>query len=77
MNTNLSTEQHPIVDGYLQDGYLFKANKLYILPTSVRDFLVWEVHASGLLGHFMSGKTIEEVERQFDWPSRKGRLQDN
>lgn len=71
MYTNLSTEQHPIVDDYLQDVYLFKAKKLYILPTSVRDFLVWEVHASGLSGHFGCDKTIEEVERQFDWPSLK------
>jgi hypothetical protein len=32
---------------------------------------VWEVHAGGLSGHFGRDKTIEEVERQFYWPSLK------
>ena len=50
---------------------MFKANKLCIPRTSVRDFLVWEVHAGGLSGHFGRDKTIEEVERQFYWPSLK------
>ena len=33
----------------------------------MRDFLVWEIHAGGLAGHFDEDKTIEEVERQFYW----------
>ena len=33
--------------------------------------MVWEVHAGGLSGHFGRDKTIEEVERQFYWPSLK------
>ncbi|XP_022852741.1 uncharacterized protein LOC111374317 [Olea europaea var. sylvestris] len=37
----------------------------------VQDFIVWEVHAGGLAGHFGRDKTIEEVERQFYWPSLK------
>lgn len=42
-----------ITDDYsLKDGYLFKINKLCIPCTSVRDFLVWELHSSGLVGHF-------------------------
>ena len=60
------------MDDYtLQDGYLFKANKLCIPRSSVRDFLVWEIHAGGLANHFGRDKTIEEVERQFYWPSLK------
>uniref|UniRef100_A0A2N9EPA1 Chromo domain-containing protein n=1 Tax=Fagus sylvatica TaxID=28930 RepID=A0A2N9EPA1_FAGSY len=47
------------------------ANKLCIPRTSVRDFLVWELHAGGLAGHFGRDKTIEEVERQFYWPGLK------
>ena len=50
---------------------MFKANKLCIPRISVRDFLVWEVHVGGLSGHFGRDKTIEEVERQFYWPSLK------
>uniref|UniRef100_A0A7N2LQA1 Uncharacterized protein n=1 Tax=Quercus lobata TaxID=97700 RepID=A0A7N2LQA1_QUELO len=49
--TSLSNAPRPILDDYsLQDGYLFKANKLCIPRSSVRDFLVWEIHAGGLEG---------------------------
>ena len=37
----------------------------------MRDFLVWEIHARGLVSHFGRDKTIEESERQFYWPSLK------
>ena len=64
-------EQCPIEDDYyLQDGYLFQANKLCIPQTSMRDFLIWEIHPDGLSGHFGHDKTIEEVEErhcQVDW----------
>ena len=64
--TSLSNASRPILDDYtLQDGYLFKANKLCIPRSSVRDFLVWEIHARGLIGHFGRDKTIEEMEHQF------------
>ena len=50
--TSLSNVPRPILDDYtLQDGYLFKANKLCIPWSSVRDFLVWEIHVGGLAGH--------------------------
>ena len=39
--TSLINALQPILDDYtLQDGYLFKANKLCILWSLVRDFLV-------------------------------------
>jgi hypothetical protein len=70
--SNLRSAPHPTRDDYfLQNGYLFKANRLCIPRTSIRDFLVWELHAGGLAGHFGRDKTIEEVERQFYWPSLK------
>ena len=66
--TCLSNAPQPILDDYtLQDGYLFKANKLCIPRSSVRDFLVWEIHVGEFAGHFDLDKTIEEVERQFYW----------
>ena len=72
MYTTLRTKHLQVVDDFiLRDGYLFKASKLCIPCTSIRDFLVWEVHAGGLSGHFGCDKTIEEVERQFYWPSLK------
>ena len=70
--TSLINALQPILDDYtLQDGYLFKANKLCILWSSMRDFLVWETHARGLTGHFGRDKIIEEVEHQFYWPGLK------
>ena len=51
--TSLNNASRPILDDYtLQDGYLFKANKLCIPRSLVRDFLVWEIHAGGLASHF-------------------------
>ena len=51
--TSLSNAPRPILDDYtLQEGYLFKANKLCIPRSLVRDFLVWEIHVGGLAGHF-------------------------
>ncbi|XP_022843359.1 uncharacterized protein LOC111366910 [Olea europaea var. sylvestris] len=41
----------------LEEDYLFRANKLCIPRTSVRDFIVWEIHAGGLAGHFGRDKT--------------------
>ena len=45
----LKDENHYVINGYhLQDGYLFRDNKLCIPKTSVREFLIWEIHAGGL-----------------------------
>jgi len=55
----------------LQNGYLFRFRKLCILRTSMREFLVWELHAGGLVGHFGHNKTIEAVKHHFYWPSLK------
>jgi len=49
----------------LEDGYLFKSQKLCIPNTSLREFLVWELHAGGLTGHFGQAKTIVAVENRF------------
>uniref|UniRef100_A0A2N9EYR8 Reverse transcriptase domain-containing protein n=1 Tax=Fagus sylvatica TaxID=28930 RepID=A0A2N9EYR8_FAGSY len=72
VHETLSSAPHSTIEDYtIQDGYLFKANKLCIPRTSVQDFLMWELHASGLAEHFGRDKTIEEVERQFYWPGLK------
>ena len=50
---SLSNASLPILDDYtFQDGYFFKANKLCIPQSSVRDFLVCEIQGGGLAGHF-------------------------
>ncbi|GFZ15624.1 hypothetical protein Acr_25g0000330 [Actinidia rufa] len=68
----LSSNPSISLDDYtIREGFLFRATKLCIPRTSVRDFLVWEIHAGDLAGHFGRDKTIEEVERQFYWPTLK------
>jgi len=67
--TNGSTQE---VDGYTpHDGYLFLGQKLCIPRTSLREFLVWELHDGGLARHFGNEKTIEAVEYRFYWPGLK------
>jgi len=60
-----------IYDFLLQDGYLFPFHKLFIPRTSVREYLVWKLHAGGLTAHFGYHKTIEVVEHCFYWPNLK------
>ena len=68
----MSSDPSIYLDDYtIRDGFLFRATKLCIPRISVRDFLVLELHVGGLAGHFGRDKTIEEVERQFYWPTLK------
>ena len=52
-------------------GFLVKVTKLFIPRTSVRDLLIWKMHARGLVGHFGRDQTIALVEDRFSWPSLK------
>nr|CAN72140.1 hypothetical protein VITISV_017107 [Vitis vinifera] len=45
-------------------------NKITI-KTSLRDHVIWELHGSGMDGHFGQDKTIALVEDHFFWPSLK------
>jgi len=60
---------YEVDDFLLQDGYLFRSRKLCIPCTFLREFLVWELHAGGLVGYFGRNKTIEVVVHRFYWPS--------
>ena len=56
---------------YLTRRVFISRPKLCTLRTSFREFLVWELHAGGLVGHFEIEKTLEAIEYQFYWPSLK------
>ena len=60
-----SGPSHEFSEYLIQDGFLFKGVKLYVPKTSVRDFLIWELHAGGLARYFEKNKTIATVEDHF------------
>ena len=49
----------------LQEGYLFKGNKLCISCRPWRDLLVREAHRGALVGHFGLNKTIDILKEHF------------
>lgn len=68
----LTSDTFPHDDHYaIHDGYLFHGCRLCIPHSSLRDFLIEELHAGGAAGHFGRDKTILMVEDRFYWPSLK------
>jgi len=56
----------------LQEGFLFKGNKLSIPRGPIQRLLVEEVHGGGLAGHFRINKTINMLKEHFYWPRMGG-----
>jgi hypothetical protein len=52
----------------LNDGFVFRANKLYIPEGSVRLLLLQEAHGGGLMGHFGVKKIEDVLATHFFWP---------
>ena len=52
----------------LNDGFVFRANKLCIPDSSVRLLLLQEAHGGGLMGHFGVKKTEDVLATHFYWP---------
>ncbi|XP_074297106.1 uncharacterized protein LOC141627785 [Silene latifolia] len=49
----------------VQEGYLFKGNKLCIPKSSIRELLVREAHGGALAGHFGVNKTYDILGEHF------------
>jgi hypothetical protein len=56
---------------HVDDGFLFRTNKLCIPNSSVRLLLLQEAHAGGLMGHFGRDKTYEMLSDHFYWPKMR------
>ena len=56
---------------HVNDGFLFRANKLCIPECSVRILLLQEAHAGGLMGHFDAKKTEQILADHFFWPKMR------
>uniref|UniRef100_A0A2N9HXI8 CCHC-type domain-containing protein n=1 Tax=Fagus sylvatica TaxID=28930 RepID=A0A2N9HXI8_FAGSY len=52
----------------VQEGFLFKNNRLCIPQCSLQRAIIQEVHGGGLAGHFGRDKTLALVQENFFWP---------
>jgi transposase InsO family protein len=55
----------------VNDGFVFRANKLCIPASSVRLLLLQEAHGGGLMGHFGAKKTEDILAGHFFWPKMR------
>ena len=55
----------------VNDGFVFRANKLCIPASSLRVLLLQEAHGGGLMGHFGVKKTEDVLATHFFWPKMR------
>jgi hypothetical protein len=55
----------------VNDGFMFRANKLCIPASSIRLLLLQEAHGGGLMGHFGAKKTEDVLAGHFFWPKMR------
>ena len=57
----------------LNDGFLFRANRLCIPVGSIHLLLIQEAHGGGLVGQFGAKKTEDVFVLHFFWPKNEER----
>jgi hypothetical protein len=62
------------LDYMLQEGLLFKNNKICIPKCSMRENIIKENHGGGLLGHFGQDKTFLHVNAFYYWPGMQNQV---
>jgi hypothetical protein len=55
----------------INDGLLFRANRLCIPVGSVRHLLLQKAHVGGLVGHFDAKKMKDVLVSHFFWPKMR------
>ena len=72
---NKVVEDPSLYDSFtLQEGFLFKANKLCIPRSLPRDLIVKKAHGGVLAGHFGINKTFQILKEHFNWPKMDGNV---
>ena len=59
---------------HVENGFMFKGNRLCIPKSPIRTLLVKEVHEGALGGHFGIQKTLDMVAQHFFWPKMLGTI---
>jgi hypothetical protein len=55
----------------LQDGLLYRANKLCVSASSIRHLFLQDAHEGGLMGHFGVKKIEDVLAAHFFWPKMR------
>ena len=63
------------VEFMIQDGLLFRNNKLCIPKCSMRENLIREKHSGGLVGNFGHDKTFEQLRHYYYWTNMRSEVQ--
>ena len=69
-------QAHPKGDFSLQEGYLFKGNRLSVPRSGTRELILREIHGGSLAGHFGEDKTYIMAKEHYYWPHMLRDIQD-